>query len=84
MWQSLLGRGVTPDLAVTHIAWIETGEIALHLVEERVTSTDGRPQPPMYATNVYRHGADGWRLVLHQNSPSPPPPPGAVMPPGIR
>jgi len=83
MWQGLLGKGMAPDLAVTHLAWVETGEIAVHLVEEQIRSPEGRPLPPMYATNVYRQGPDGWRLLLHQNSPSPPPP-GAAASPGMR
>jgi ketosteroid isomerase-like protein len=80
LWRSLLSRAQRLDLSVTHIQWIEMPSTALHLVEERLSGPDGRPQPPVYATNVYRHTENGWRLVLHQNSPGPPPP--GMRPPG--
>jgi len=85
LWRALLSGAHKLDLSVTHIQWIETADTALHLVEERLSGTDGRPQAPVYATNAYRRTGNGWRLVLHQNSPTPPPPgmrgPGP-MPPG--
>jgi hypothetical protein len=69
------------EIQVNHIRWLMLGDLAMHYVEEQV-SIPGQPQPPpVYATNLYRRRPDGWRLILHQNSPSPPPP-GAV-PPGM-
>lgn len=63
------------EVRVEHLQWIEMADMALHYVTERVTPV-GQPQPspPIYATNLYRRGADGWHLILHQNSPAPPPP----------
>jgi uncharacterized protein (TIGR02246 family) len=80
LWRSLLSGARKLDLSVTHIQWIETRDSALHLVEERLSAPDGRPQPPIYAVNVYRRTDEGWRLVLHQNSPTPPP--AGMQPPG--
>lgn len=69
------------DIQVRHIRWIESGDIAIHYVQEQVR-VPGRPaQPPVYATNVYRRGESGWHMILHQNSPAPPPP--GAMPPGM-
>jgi ketosteroid isomerase-like protein len=88
LWKSLLEGDFQLDLSVTHIQWTEAGDMAIHLVEERVaTPPEARqPSPPLYAINVYRRNADGWRLLVHQNSPSPPPPgmrgPG-IAPPGV-
>jgi ketosteroid isomerase-like protein len=79
MWRALFAQGMAFDIQVSHLAWIEGGDMALHLIEERITQPDqagaGRPAPSVYGTNLFRRGAEGWRLVMHQNSPVPPPPP---------
>lgn len=82
MWRPMLDKTLGLDIAVRHLQWIELGDVAIHLLEEMVTLGDGKErQPPIYATNVYRRNDDGWRLLLHLNSPSPPPP-GALPPLG--
>ncbi|MGD2081928.1 MAG: nuclear transport factor 2 family protein [Chromatiales bacterium] len=86
LWQALMDGDFQLDLSVTHIQWTEAGDMAIHLVEERVSAPGGQPPPPpLYGINVFRRGSDGWRLLVHQNSPSPPPPgmstPG-IVPPG--
>jgi len=70
------------SIEVHHLRWIELPEVAIHLVEERVTFP-GKAQPtaPVYATNLFRKREDGWRMVAHQNSPTPPPP--GSMPPQL-
>jgi ketosteroid isomerase-like protein len=70
------------DIKVRHIRWVEAGDIAIHYVDEQVVVPGRQPQPPVYATNVYRRGESGWHMILHQNSPTPPPP-GMGMPPGM-
>ncbi|EXJ13299.1 YybH family protein [Imhoffiella purpurea] len=76
MWRAIFEQGGRFDLQVTHLGWVEGADLAIHLVEERVVAQPGREVPsPIYATNVFRRGPDGWRLMLHQNSPTPPPPP---------
>jgi ketosteroid isomerase-like protein len=75
LWQAIFAQVGAFDIQVRHLAWIEAGETAIHLVEERLQdAAPGRSPPPIYGTNIYRHGADGWRLLLHQSSPTPPPP----------
>lgn len=67
------GRGVS--LAITHLGWIETDEFAIHQVEQTIQDppSDTPPPPPFYGTNIYRKDNTGWRLIVHQNAPSPPP-----------
>ena len=75
------GHGVS--LAVAHLVWIETDDMAIHQVEETVLGVppDTTPPPPFYGTNIYLKGSTGWRLIVHQNAPTPPPPPPEfVMP----
>ena len=80
-WAPFFEGDLRLDVQVRHIRWLELGDIAIHYVEELVKAAGHPPQPPVFATNVYRRGDDGWHLILHQNSPAPPPP--GAMPPGM-
>lgn len=72
-WEPLLGGDLQLDMNIKHLTWVEAGDLAIHLIEEHVKAP-GQPQTqPVYATNIYRKGTDGWRILLHQNSPTPPP-----------
>jgi hypothetical protein len=62
------------------LAWIETQQLAIHLVEEHVRVAGQADKQTVYASNIYRQGSTGWRILMHQNSPTPPPP-GLQMPP---
>jgi len=74
-WEPLLQSDFSLDIAVTHIRWMELGDVVIHYIQETAKITgQTQAQPPVYATNVYRKGPDGWCMVLHQNSPAPPPP----------
>jgi ketosteroid isomerase-like protein len=77
----ILSQGHGVSLEIAHIRWIEMDDIAIHLVEEALLgpSPDAPPPPPFYGTNIYRKDSTGWRLIVHQNSPTPPPP-DSVMP----
>lgn len=74
-WGQLLKPEMGIDIAIKHLQWIETDTLAIHMVEEQVTiNANGQKQPPIYATNIYRKGHDGWRILVHLNAPAPPPP----------
>ena len=87
MWRSMFGQGATFDIQVRHLHWIETGDMALHLIEERMGSPKGESVEgaqdfqAVYGSNLFRRANDGWRLVAHQNSPVPPPPSAMGAPP---
>lgn len=72
MWRAMFEQGAKFDIHVQHLGWIETEGMAIHMVEERMGGPEGGQS--VYGSNLFRRGADGWRLVLHQNSPTPPPP----------
>jgi ketosteroid isomerase-like protein len=63
------------SLEVRHLGWIETGDIAIHQVEETLLNMPPGtpPPPPFYGTNIYRRDTSGWRLIAHQNAPTPQP-----------
>jgi len=81
-FQPLIGGEILLDIQVRHIRWLEDGDLAIHFVEERVSIPGNPPQPAVYALNIYRRGETGWRLLIHQNSPTPPPP-GSMLSPGL-
>lgn len=84
-WEPLFAADMRLDMQIRHVRWLELDDLAIHYVEELVTIPGHAPQPPVLATNIYRKGAEGWHMLLHQNSPAPPPPgsvPPAGMPPG--
>jgi len=72
LWQPMLDATLQLDITVNHLQWCEHGDIAIHLLEELAT-IKGDPQQPIYASNTYRRSEDGWRLLIHINSPMPPP-----------
>ena len=80
LFTHLFGQGHGVSLTIKHLDWIETDDIAIHLVEETLLGlpADAPPQPPLYGTNIYRKDVTGWRLIMHLNAPTPPP--DMVMP----
>jgi ketosteroid isomerase-like protein len=47
--------------------------LAIHVVHENVRLEGGDESPhPIIATNVYMRNEQGWRMILHHASPSPP------------
>ncbi|MCB1761279.1 MAG: nuclear transport factor 2 family protein [Gammaproteobacteria bacterium] len=80
LWKRMLDPAQKIDIRVNHLHWSERGDTAIHLLEESVMLLgSSEKQPPIYATNVYRRGDNGWRILLHVNSPAPPP--AGMMPP---
>jgi ketosteroid isomerase-like protein len=66
------------DVQVRHLHWIESADVAVHLVEEHINTSAASGQK-VYATNIYQKNADGsWHMTMHQNSPVPMPPPSQV------
>lgn len=70
-WEPLLGGAMQLDMEIKHLAWIETGDLAIHLVEEQVQVAGQPGKQSVYAANTYRKGANGWHILMHQNSPTP-------------
>ena len=83
VFTQLFSQGHGVSLAISHLSWIQTDDIAIHQVEETIQTLppDTPPPPPFYGTNIYRKDNSGWRLIVHQNAPTPPPPPPELVMP---
>jgi ketosteroid isomerase-like protein len=80
LWEPLMSGEVVLDMSVKHLAWLETGDVAIHLVEEHVQAPGMESFQIVYASNVYHKSPDGWRILMHQNSPTPPQTAGLEIP----
>jgi uncharacterized protein (TIGR02246 family) len=70
-WRELFANEVSMRFAIEEIHVTRVGPIAIHIVKEHIAVPGGKAVAPMMATNIYREGADGWRMILHHASPSP-------------
>lgn len=84
-WQEVFAAGANVEIEIHHKQWLETSELAIHIVHEQLVFNANRSHlpPPLIATNVYQRFGAGWRLILHHASPPPPPMPPQGMGPGI-
>lgn len=82
-WDEVFRSGIKVEVVVHHLHWIEGTDLAIHVLREELNVDEGRMQspPPILATNAYRRGGDGWAMVLHHTSPSPPE--GGMAPPAV-
>jgi ketosteroid isomerase-like protein len=74
LWEPLIHGDYPLDIQTRHLTWIETPDLAIHLIEEMVQSPGQNEPQAVYATNIFRKVNGGWYLLMHQNSPTPPPP----------
>lgn len=71
-WRDMFLKPETFTIHVEVSLRLEQGDLAVHSVVEHFHFKENSRRPlHILATNVYRRGADGWRLVLHHASPPP-------------
>jgi len=71
-WRRMFAAGPHLTVATVPVLTRCDGELATHVVHEQLgLRGDETQQPPVVATNVYRHTAAGWRMILHHASPTP-------------
>lgn len=67
----IFANGPRMRFTVDRVSLIAGHDLAVSVVYEHIHGADATtPHPPILATNIFRRGADGWRLVLHQASPA--------------
>ena len=70
-WRQLFNGGQRLHFRAERLAQHGTGDLAVHTVHEHIQlHGDSAARPPIIATNIYKHTADGWRLIVHHASPS--------------
>ena len=79
-WQQIFNAESALQFKISALHSIGGDDLAVRLVYEHVTVRNATEQPaqPIIATNIYRNGPRGWRMVLHHASPGPAQPSGRV------
>lgn len=72
-WESMFRNAPDMQFVINERSRNQSGELAIHIVEEHIRVNNAPPAAPVFATNVYRLTEAGWRMVLHHASPSPSP-----------
>jgi len=67
-WAQIFVAGEPPEINYEVICATENGDIAVHVIEERLGQAELQPSVRVMATNVYTRSADGWRMVEHHGS----------------
>jgi len=69
-FEAVFGNGAI-DVQAHSVRRLQSHACAVHSVLERirVTTAEGEQSAWVVATNVYVHGAQGWRMVAHHASP---------------
>lgn len=70
-WAKILTNAVKPEIKINVLSKTMQGGLAVHVVEEFITP-GGRKKPAVsvvIATNVYRQGDYGWRIIQHHSTP---------------
>lgn len=71
-WKEILSAGAL-QIRIVPLHRVEGVVMSVHNIIEQVVMSGGRGEPQIIqvnATNVYRKGANGWRMVLHHASPA--------------
>ena len=71
-WRQMFASGTRLRFRISAVRTISDGSLlSVRLVHENITvlGVDEQPTQPIIATNIYRKGLQGWRLILHHASP---------------
>lgn len=70
-WQEVFASELQLRFTREPVQLSESGNLAVSMLYEHIQVVgEEKPRPPMLATNVYRRGDRGWRLILHHASPA--------------
>ena len=72
-WSEILSGGADMRFSIEAIQRYEQPNLVILIVNEVIAVGSGKRVAPMVATNVYRLGAHGWRMLTHHAGPSPAP-----------
>lgn len=70
-WEQIFANSPGMEFQLTDVSHYYDQSLAVHVLHEHIRlGKDGRRQPPVVATNVYRLTGNGWRMVMHHASPT--------------
>jgi ketosteroid isomerase-like protein len=72
-WREIFTGGVDMRFTIVPVQRYAQEDLAVLVVDEVITVGSGKRVAPMVATNIYRRGADGWRMLTHHAGPAPSP-----------
>lgn len=69
-WQNILSNAEPPHLYVEVLNCYVTSDLAVHVVKEHIRSEAPQSESVtvVLATNIYRRGPYGWRMIEHHAS----------------
>lgn len=67
-WASIFHGTELPRISHRVVHTSGEGGLAIHVVEEHVSSASTAREATVIATNVYRRTGDGWQMTLHHAS----------------
>lgn len=71
-WRMLFDSGAKLQVQTVHATSLCTPDMEVHSVMQHVSIVgDDRLHPPIMATNVFRKGEQGWKMIVHHASPTP-------------
>jgi ketosteroid isomerase-like protein len=72
IWRQMMVNGARLGIEISEAVVTGNTMMAVHSVFEQISIDQARRRSPLIAaTNVYRYGAEGWRMVMHHASPVP-------------
>lgn len=69
-WEQIFASGTPMRFELTEVACTLDGDLAVHCVHENIRHGPRLSQRSLVlATNIYRSGDRGWRMIVHHASP---------------
>lgn len=69
VWRQMLSSATQLQVDVTQAVVSGNARVMMHSVFEHIRiEGQSQPAPAIAATNIYMHGASGWRMVMHHAS----------------
>ena len=69
-WRQIFAGGVPMRFELTEVTCTVDGDLAVHSVYENIDhGTQPGQRSQVLATNIYKSGEQGWRMIAHHASP---------------
>lgn len=70
-WREVFAAKMQTRIELNHPQYTQSPRLAVHVLYQHAYVGPARcPQPPLIVTNIYKLTSDGWKMVMHQTSPT--------------